>query len=64
MIVGRLIPAGTGLAYHNQRRRNASGLTEAEVDALAGPAAAAEPAAPTVTAAIIEDVSGEESSAS
>jgi len=64
VIVGRLIPAGTGLAYHNQRRRNASGLTEAEVDALAGPAAAAEPAAPAVTAAIIEDVSGEESSAS
>ncbi|GGD60678.1 DNA-directed RNA polymerase subunit beta' [Pseudoxanthomonas indica] len=64
VIVGRLIPAGTGLAYHNQRRRNASGLTEAEVDALAGPAAVAEPAAPATTAAIIEDVSGEGSSAS
>jgi len=40
VIVGRLIPAGTGLAYHNQRRRTASGLTEAEVEALAAPAAA------------------------
>ncbi|MCA1715240.1 MAG: hypothetical protein LC715_09090, partial [Gammaproteobacteria bacterium] len=36
VIVGRLIPAGTGLAYHAQRRRNAAGLTEAEMDALAG----------------------------
>jgi DNA-directed RNA polymerase subunit beta' len=36
VIVGRLIPAGTGLAYHNERRRNASGLTQSEMDALAG----------------------------
>ena len=36
VIVGRLIPAGTGLAYHTQRRRNASGLTESEMEALAG----------------------------
>jgi len=36
VIVGRLIPAGTGLAYHSQRRRNASGLTESEMEALAG----------------------------
>jgi DNA-directed RNA polymerase subunit beta' len=36
VIVGRLIPAGTGLAYHTQRRKNASGLTAAEMDALAG----------------------------
>jgi DNA-directed RNA polymerase subunit beta' len=36
VIVGRLIPAGTGLAYHNQRRKNASGLTEAELATLAG----------------------------
>ncbi len=43
VIVGRLIPAGTGLAYHNQRRRNATGLTEAEMATLAGtPAAVAE----------------------
>src|SRR3546814_12078803 len=28
VIVGRLIPAGTGLAYHTQRRKNASGLTD------------------------------------
>ena len=36
VIVGRLIPAGTGLAYHTQRRRGASGLTESEMDALSG----------------------------
>src|SRR5690606_35548411 len=36
VIVGRLIPAGTGLAYHTQRRKNASGLTESEMEALAG----------------------------
>jgi DNA-directed RNA polymerase subunit beta' len=37
VIVGRLIPAGTGLAYHTARRRNAAGLTESEMEALAGP---------------------------
>jgi DNA-directed RNA polymerase subunit beta' len=26
VIVGRLIPAGTGLAYHRTRRANAAGL--------------------------------------
>jgi len=36
VIVGRLIPAGTGLAYHAQRRRNAAGLTESEMEALTG----------------------------
>ncbi len=60
VIVGRLIPAGTGLAYHNQRRRNASGLTEAEVNALSGGSAEAAPAA----AATATDEAGEESSAS
>ena len=60
VIVGRLIPAGTGLAYHNQRRRNASGLTEAEVNALSGGTAETAPAA-TVAAT---DDAGEESSAS
>ncbi|GAB6197059.1 DNA-directed RNA polymerase subunit beta' [Lysobacter xanthus] len=39
VIVGRLIPAGTGLAYHSQRRKNASGLTDAEFEQLAGPMA-------------------------
>ena len=58
VIVGRLIPAGTGLAYHNQRRRNASGLTEAEVDALAGSPVEASAPAPAAEEA------GEESSAS
>ena len=36
VIVGRLIPAGTGLAYHNKRRRSASGLTETEMQMLVG----------------------------
>ncbi|MDR2871411.1 MAG: DNA-directed RNA polymerase subunit beta' [Xanthomonadaceae bacterium] len=36
VIVGRLIPAGTGLAYHSQRRRHASGLTESEMNTLSG----------------------------
>jgi DNA-directed RNA polymerase subunit beta' len=34
VIVGRLIPAGTGLAYHSKRRRSADGLTDAELQAL------------------------------
>jgi DNA-directed RNA polymerase subunit beta' len=48
VIVGRLIPAGTGLAYHAKRRRGASGLTESEIQTLAGTAAVAdvEPASP------------------
>ncbi|WP_449465953.1 DNA-directed RNA polymerase subunit beta' [Stenotrophomonas humi] len=47
VIVGRLIPAGTGLAYHAQRRRNASGLTDSELQTLSGSAAVAtEVAAP------------------
>ncbi|WP_058835389.1 DNA-directed RNA polymerase subunit beta' [Luteimonas abyssi] len=49
VIVGRLIPAGTGLAYHSQRRRDATGLTDSEMDALSGvtdaPVAEAEPVA-------------------
>ncbi len=36
VIVGRLIPAGTGLAYHTNRRKNAAGLTEAEMATLSG----------------------------
>ena len=36
VIVGRLIPAGTGLAYHNQRRQAESGLTDADLEALRG----------------------------
>ncbi len=55
VIVGRLIPAGTGLAYHSQRRRNASGLTDSEIQALSGigdtpaqePVVAEVPAEPT-----------------
>ena len=60
-LMNGLIPAGTGLAYHNQRRRNASGLTEAEVDALAG-GSTNEPATPAAPVMIEE--SNEDSSAS
>ena len=42
VIVGRLIPAGTGLAYHTKRRRSASGLTDSEIETLAGTAAVVE----------------------
>ncbi|GAA0239808.1 DNA-directed RNA polymerase subunit beta' [Rhodanobacter caeni] len=35
VIVGRLIPAGTGLAYHAGRRRQ-GGLTDLELDTLSG----------------------------
>ena len=36
VIVGRLIPAGTGLAYHAKRRAANSGLTQAELDSFRG----------------------------
>ncbi|HFE32423.1 MAG TPA: hypothetical protein ENJ17_03825, partial [Gammaproteobacteria bacterium] len=35
VIVGRLIPAGTGLAYHDERRRRAMVDTQAELAAAA-----------------------------
>jgi len=34
VIVGRLIPAGTGLAYHTKRQAAKAGFTEAELDTL------------------------------
>ncbi|NII11602.1 DNA-directed RNA polymerase subunit beta' [Oleiagrimonas sp. C23AA] len=49
VIVGRLIPAGTGLAYHAQRRRQ-GGLTDMELDALSGSAGASEAVAETSSA--------------
>ena len=45
VIVGRLIPAGTGLAYHNQRRQAESGLTDADLEALRGVSLSTETAA-------------------
>ena len=38
VIVGRLIPAGTGLAYHSARRLDGGALSEAELATLAGTA--------------------------
>ena len=53
VIVGRLIPAGTGLAYHAARRRR-DGLTASELDTLAG----STPATTVIedTAASVNDV--------
>ncbi len=42
VIVGRLIPAGTGLAYHNQRRRDQIQLTDSELETLSAPLPVAE----------------------
>ena len=42
VIVGRLIPAGTGLAYHARRKSTASGLTESEMETLTGVSNASE----------------------
>jgi DNA-directed RNA polymerase subunit beta' len=50
VIVGRLIPAGTGLAYHSQRRRRSGDLTASEIEALV--------AAPIE--GLVEPASGEE----
>jgi len=36
VIVGRLIPAGTGLAYHSQRRKKSGGLSDADLETLRG----------------------------
>ena len=52
VIVGRLIPAGTGLSYHANRRRNASGLTDSEMQTLAGSPVAAAIAEPVVDVAV------------
>ncbi|GAA4871168.1 DNA-directed RNA polymerase subunit beta' [Luteimonas vadosa] len=61
VIVGRLIPAGTGLAYHNERRKNASGLTDSEMEALSGGMTEEVEAAPEVSD-MIEAPSDEASS--
>jgi DNA-directed RNA polymerase subunit beta' len=54
VIVGRLIPAGTGLTYHSLRRKNATGLTDSEMAALSAvpaPIPAAVVAEPAVVVA-------------
>ncbi|MBN8481432.1 MAG: DNA-directed RNA polymerase subunit beta' [Xanthomonadales bacterium] len=42
VIVGRLIPAGTGLAYHSKRRSFGGGLTDSEREALGTTSSVAE----------------------
>ncbi len=52
VIVGRLIPAGTGLAYHTARRRKENELSEADLNTLHAVSAPAEVAtAPAAEAA-------------
>ncbi|HJU09119.1 MAG TPA: DNA-directed RNA polymerase subunit beta' [Rhodanobacteraceae bacterium] len=46
VIVGRLIPAGTGLAYHARRKSTASGLTESEMETLTGTSSVSEETPP------------------
>ncbi|MGH8031325.1 MAG: DNA-directed RNA polymerase subunit beta', partial [Luteimonas sp.] len=58
VIVGRLIPAGTGLAYHKLRRKNASGLTDSEMDALSGSSAVVE-SVMIEAAAVVDESSAE-----
>ncbi|ANB18635.1 DNA-directed RNA polymerase beta' subunit [Dokdonella koreensis DS-123] len=53
VIVGRLIPAGTGLAYHSQRRGRAGGLTESELETLGGAGSSS-----SVAEAVAEDGDG------
>jgi DNA-directed RNA polymerase subunit beta' len=45
VIVGRLIPAGTGMAYHNKRRQAEAVLSDLELDTLRSITASAEPVA-------------------
>ncbi|RMG52940.1 MAG: DNA-directed RNA polymerase subunit beta', partial [Gammaproteobacteria bacterium] len=50
VIVGRLIPAGTGLAYHNERRRQRAGVTFDDIEfGQSETAPAGETAAETAT---------------
>jgi hypothetical protein len=42
VIVGRLIPAGTGMAYHNSRRRQTVEEPEIDLEALRAAIAAEE----------------------
>ncbi|TZF91669.1 DNA-directed RNA polymerase subunit beta' [Cognatilysobacter lacus] len=60
VIVGRLIPAGTGLAYHSQRRKDASGLTDLEFETLSAPATVAPVAAVEEAPAATEAAGGSE----
>ncbi len=55
VIVGRLIPAGTGLTYHSLRRKSATGLTDSEMAALT--------AAPTPSPVVVEPVAVAEAAA-
>ncbi|WP_223481995.1 DNA-directed RNA polymerase subunit beta' [Stenotrophomonas sp. OVS01A] len=60
VIVGRLIPAGTGLTYHANRRRNASGLTDSEMQTLAGTPAAAPAVAVAAPEVVVESTDAEQ----
>jgi DNA-directed RNA polymerase subunit beta' len=59
VIVGRLIPAGTGLAHHLERRRRRAGVSLPEAAAALAPAVA-EPAPGDAEAHVTEGSSGNE----
>jgi DNA-directed RNA polymerase subunit beta' len=59
VIVGRLIPAGTGFAYHNARRRRGELDAEALKDAFITPPAEAVAAEPAVEPAAAPEVAAE-----
>ena len=54
VIVGRLIPAGTGLAHHQERRRQRAGISVEEVAASLAPVAAEPPSAGDAEAPVTE----------
>ena len=65
VIVGRLIPAGTGFAYHEERRQTQEDILSAELKELeASQAAAAEAEEPAAEAGAAEGSEGEAESAS
>jgi DNA-directed RNA polymerase subunit beta' len=65
VIVGRLIPAGTGFAYHEERRQTQEDILSAELkEREASQVAAAKSAAAAAAAATADGAAGETESAS
>jgi len=58
VIVGRLIPAGTGLAHHQERQRKAAAAVEAEAEAAAAALRAAEEALSAMPAPATNEAEG------
>jgi len=58
VIVGRLIPAGTGLAHHQERQRKAAAAIEAEAEAASAALRAAEEALSAMPAPVTNEAEG------